>query len=141
MFHDAAIAFGSGALFSLLILYKMNIIFIIHVIFLGWILVTPFLNDRRQLEFYSMVIPFIFYHWSVNDDTCALTQAEMMVTGKNKDETFMGRVVGPIYKMEENDINKLTKTVFFALWALVGYRLGHFNMFAEDLRKILKRRA
>ena len=119
----------------------MNIIFIIHVIFLGWILVTPFLNDRRQLEFYSMVIPFIFYHWSVNDDTCALTQAEMMVTGKNKDETFMGRVVGPIYKMEENDIDKLTKTVFFALWALVGYRLGHFNMFAEDVRKILKYRA
>lgn len=116
----------------------MNIIFTIHLIFLGWILVTPFLNDRRQLEFYSMVIPFIFYHWSVNDDTCALTQAEMMVTGKNKDETFMGRVVGPIYKMEENDINKLTKTVFFALWAFTGYRLGHFNMFAEDLRKILK---
>lgn len=116
----------------------MNIIFTIHLIFLGWILVTPFLNDRRQLEFYSMVIPFIFYHWSVNDDTCALTQAEMMVTGKNKDETFMGRVVGPIYKMEENDINKMTKTLFFFLWAFVGFRLGHFEMFMDDLRKILK---
>ena len=68
----------------------MNIIFIIHVIFLGWILVTPFLNDRRQLEFYSMVIPFIFYHWSVNDDTCALTQAEMMVTGKTRTRRSWG---------------------------------------------------
>jgi len=116
----------------------MNIIFAIHFVFLVWILVTPFLNDRRNLEFYSMVIPFIFYHWSVNDDTCALTQAEMAITGKHKDETFMGRVVGPIYKMEENDVNKMTKTMFFALWALVQYRLGYFNLFVEDLSKILK---
>ncbi len=116
----------------------MNIIFLIHFIFLLWILVVPFINDRRQLEFYSMVIPFIFYHWSVNDDTCALTQAEMYVTGKEKDETFMGRVVGPIYKMEENDVNRLTKTLFFALWSFVQYRLGHFDAFVKDLDKLFK---
>lgn len=116
----------------------MNIIFLIHLIFLLWILIIPFTNDRRQLEFYSMVIPFIFYHWSVNDDTCALTQAEMFITGKHKDETFMGRVVGPIYKMEENDINRLTKTVFFMLWSFVQYRLGHFDMFVQDLSKLIK---
>ena len=50
----------------------------------------------------------------------------------------MGRVVGPIYKMEENDVNKMTKTMFFALWALVQYRLGHFNLFIGDLKKIFK---
>jgi hypothetical protein len=116
----------------------MNIIFLIHLVFLFWILLVPFTNDRRQLEFYSMVIPFIFYHWSVNDDTCALTQAEMYVTGREKDETFMGRVVGPIYKMEENDVNRLTKTLFFALWALVQYRLGHFDTFVKDLDKMFK---
>ena len=44
----------------------------------------------------------------------------------------MGRVVGPIYKMEENDINRLTKTVFFMLWSFVQYRLGHFDMFVQD---------
>lgn len=116
----------------------MNIIFLIHLVFLFWILVTPFMNDRRQLEFYSMIIPFIFYHWSVNDDTCALTQVEMYMTGKHKDETFMGRLVGPIYKMEENDINNLTKTLFFALWSFVQYRLGHFDSFIKDLSKVFK---
>ncbi len=79
----------------------MNIIFLIHLIFLFGILIVPFMNNQKNLEFYSMLIPFIFYHWSVNDDTCALTQAEMLVTGKHKEETFMGRLVGPIYKMEE----------------------------------------
>ena len=115
----------------------MNIIFWIHFCFLLWILVTPFLNDRRQLEFYGMIIPFIFYHWSVNDDTCAMTQLEMMLTNQEKEKTFMHRVVSPIYVMEENDVNKITKTVFFTLLAFSQYRLGHFSMFTEDLKRLL----
>lgn len=114
----------------------MNIIFLIHLIFLFGILIVPFMNNQKNLEFYSMLIPFIFYHWSVNDDTCALTQAEMLVTGKHKEETFMGRLVGPIYKMEDTEVNKMTKTLFFALWAFVQYRLGHFKGLVEDLNKL-----
>jgi len=86
-----------------------------------------------------MVIPFLFYHWSINDDTCALTQAEMYFTRTEKEETFMGRVIGPIYKMEDTDINKITKTAFFALWAFVQYRLGYFNTFINDLSYTLRR--
>jgi len=106
----------------------MNIIFAIHFVFLVWILVTPFLNDRRNLEFYSMVIPFIFYHWSVNDDTCALTQMEMYVTGNSKEETFFGRIMGPIYKMDDTDANNLLKTLMFGLWLFVQYRLGRIDL-------------
>jgi len=115
----------------------MNIIFFMHVIFLLAILIVPFTNNQKNLEFYSMLIPFLFYHWSVNDDTCALTQAEMFMTGKHKDETFMGRLVGPIYKMEDNEVNNLTKTVFFLLWAFVQYRLGRFDTFIDDLRLMM----
>jgi hypothetical protein len=100
-------------------------------------LVVPFMKNKQNLEFYSLLVPFIFFHWSVNDDTCALTQAEMYVTGQQKEETFMHRVVSPIYKMEDNDINNLTKTIFFFLWALVQYRLGRFDMFIDDLRTIM----
>ena len=115
----------------------MNIIFWIHLVFLIGILVVPFTNNRRNLEFYSILIPFLFYHWSVNDDTCALTQMEMIITGQHKEETFMHRVVSPIYKMEDNEVNNLTKTVFFFLWAFVQYRLGHFDTFVGDLRQMV----
>src|SRR6056300_1936051 len=116
----------------------MNIIFFIHLVLFIATLVIPFLKNTQLLEMYSMLIPFIFYQWSVNDDTCALTQMEMFMTGKHKDETFMGRLVGPIYKMEDNEVNKLTKTLFFALWAFVQYRLGHFKEFTKDLNQTLK---
>ena len=117
----------------------MNIIFLIHLIFLIGILVVPFTNNKRYLHFYSILIPFLFYHWSVNDDTCAMTQAEMYFTGKDKDETFMHRLVSPIYKMEENDVNKCTKTLFFVLWGIVQYRLGYLNIIFEDFKQLKKR--
>ncbi|AET84908.1 hypothetical protein FK873_gp230 [Micromonas pusilla virus SP1] len=117
----------------------MNIIFLIHLFFLICVLVIPFSNDRKKLEFYSILIPFIFYHWSINDDTCALTQAEIYFTGKEKEETFMHRVVSPIYKMEENDINTLTKTVFFTLWSFVQYRLGHFDGIIKEVKDLSKK--
>lgn len=112
----------------------MNIIFFIHLIFLIGILVVPFTNNKMNLEFYSILIPFLFYHWSTNDDTCALTQAEIVLTGQPKEETFMHRVVSPIYKMEDNQINNLTKSVFFLLWGIVQYRLGRFDVFIKDLK-------
>ena len=119
----------------------MNIIFWIHLVFLIAILVIPFTNDRRNLEFYSILIPFLFYHWSVNDDTCALTQAEMYVTGQQKEETFMHRVVSPIYKMEDNEVNNLTKTIFFMLWGLVQFRLGRFDTFIGDFKELMAGKA
>jgi hypothetical protein len=61
----------------------------------------------------------------------------MYVTGQQKEETFMHRVVSPIYKMEDNDVNNLTKTVFFALWGLVQYRLGRFDMFIDDFKDLM----
>lgn len=116
----------------------MNIIFFLHSLFIIAMLIVPFTGNREHLEFYSLLVPFLFFHWSVNDDTCALTQLEMAVTGQEKEETFMGRLVGPIYKMDDNDLNKLTKSTFFMLWALTQYRIGHFDFFLNEMKKAIK---
>ena len=87
-------------------------------------LVVPFTKNKKQLEFYSLFIPFLFLHWSLNDDNCALTSMEKLITGKqdNKD-TFVGSIIGPIYNLDDSDISKFNKTVAFGLWMLVMYRL------------------
>jgi hypothetical protein len=86
------------------------------------------MKNRKNLEFYSLLVPFIFYHWSVNDDTCALTHMEMMITGNEKEETFFGRIMGPIYKMDDTDANNFLKTLLFSLWMLVQFRLGRIDL-------------
>ena len=106
----------------------MNIIFFIHLVLFIATLVIPFLKNTQLLEMYSILIPFIFYHWSVNDDTCALTQMEMYVTGNNKEETFFGRIMGPIYMMEDTEASKILKTILFCLWLFVQYRLGRIDL-------------
>ena len=106
----------------------MNIIFFIHLVLFIATLVIPFLKNTQLLEMYSILIPFIFYHWSVNDDTCALTQMEMYVTGNTKEETFFGRIMGPIYMMEDTEASKILKTVLFSLWLFVQYRLGRIDL-------------
>jgi len=100
-------------------------------------LVVPFMKNKQNLEFYSLLVPFIFFHWSVNDDTCALTQMEMAVTGNGKDETFFGRVMGPIYKMDDTESNNFLKSIFFFLWLLVQYRLNRIDL--EPLYELRKR--
>jgi hypothetical protein len=116
----------------------MNIIFAIHLILFSALFIVPFRNNEKHLQFYSILIPFLFYHWSVNDDTCALTQFEMYMTGENKDETFMGRLVGPIYKMSDTAANNMLKTLLFTLWGFTQYRLGHFEWIEENLRQRMK---
>ena len=40
--------------------------------------------------------------------------------------------------MEDNQINNITKSIFFFLWFFVQYRLGHFNRFVEELGNVYK---
>jgi hypothetical protein len=101
----------------------MNIIFFIHVFLFVSALLVPFMNNEPALELYSLVVPFLFFHWAVNDDTCALTQLEMYATGNEKEQTFFGRLVGPVYTMSDGDADKIVKGLLFILWLMVQCRL------------------
>ena len=101
----------------------MNIIFFLHVILFVMAVVIPFTNNTDVLEFYSLVIPFIMFHWVMNDDTCALTQMEMYVTGKEKEGTFFGRLISPVYSLSDSEADKFVKCLLFFLWMVVQFRL------------------
>ena len=41
----------------------MNLIFYIHVVLFLAVIIMPFTNRRENLEFFSVLVPFLFYHW------------------------------------------------------------------------------
>jgi len=86
-------------------------------------LIIPFINNNELLELYSLIIPFLFFHWATNDDTCVLTQLEMYSTGKEKEQTFFGRLLKPIYIMDDDDASKSSKAILFMLWFFVQVKL------------------
>jgi hypothetical protein len=105
-----------------------NIIFVIHVFILVAALIIPIgFKDRRWLELYSLFIPFVFFHWIMNDDTCCLTQLEMYFTGEAKAKTFMARVLDPVYNVDDDMAGKFIKLSAFTMWLLVQYRLGRIH--------------
>ncbi|AGH30995.1 hypothetical protein MPVG_00175 [Micromonas pusilla virus 12T] len=109
-------------------LLYMNIIFVLHLLMLVAAVVVPmFVKDVRWLEMYSLFIPFVFFHWITNDDTCCLTQLEVYLTGQDKSKTFMSRVLDPVYNVSDDTSGKLIKLSAFALWMLVQVRLGRIN--------------
>jgi hypothetical protein len=110
-----------------------NLIFYIHVglIIIG--ILIPFFGNQNLLEMYSLLIPFLFYHWAVNNDTCALTILEQYFTETPKEKTFMQRLIGPVYNIPNDQIGQLTKTIWFLLWLVVQYRLGHLDHLKRTL--------
>jgi hypothetical protein len=112
-----------------------KVIFMLHAIIFLAGLIIPFVGNQQILALYSLLIPFLFYHWAVNDDTCFLTQVEMYVTDTPKHRTFMGRLIGPIYNVPDDIIGKLIKTVLFALWLFVQFKLGRIPIDIEVLKK------
>ena len=96
------------------------------------------MNNEKLLELYSIVIPLLFFHWSVNDDTCALTQLEMYTTGKEKTQTFFGRIMAPIYTIDDTQSGKVIKTLLFSMWLMVQYRLERIPSL-NKIREVLYR--
>ena len=101
----------------------MNIIFFVHVLLFLAMIVIPFVGDEVTLSLYSLIIPFLFFHWATNDDTCALTEIEMKLTGNKKEDTFFGRLIGPIYKLDNTTSGLIPKFLFLGLLLFVQHKL------------------
>lgn len=101
----------------------MNIIFLLHALLFIASIVVPFTNNRTLLEFYSLIIPFLMFHWITNDDNCSLTQMEVFLTGKEKEGTFFGKLLSPVYNMSNEHADKFVKSLLFVLWFFVQFKL------------------
>ena len=105
----------------------MNIFFIFHLYLFVLAIIIPFIGNQKYLEFYSLLIPFLMFHWIMNNDTCVLTIIERWFI-PSEQQTFSERLIGPIYNLS----NEAIKVILFTLWIFVQYRTGHLkNLFTK----------
>ncbi len=102
-----------------------EIINIIHYLVVIFIVFTPFFGTDYLLSMHLLIVPFILVHWATNQSVCALTEIEKLVTGTRCDEeTFFGKVVGPIYKFKtRREENVFVWTMMITLWFITFVRL------------------
>lgn len=87
---------------------KLKIIIIIHILFVMFVILTPFTNSNYLLCMHILIVPFIMLHWCLNDNTCALTTLEkkmrekMYGTKNAHKECFSCKIIEPIYDFKQN---------------------------------------
>lgn len=93
------------------------IVRIIHILFILFMIIIPFTNSKQLLLLHIILVPFLYFHWVTNNDTCALTEIEKYLCNKKVNtETFIGSIVSPIYKIENQASSNMTKITTLLLW-------------------------
>ena len=99
-----------------------NIIFVIHLLVVLFVIFAPFFAKGPLLILTAVFLPTLLIHWSANDSSCCLTLAESWLRGCEKDQTFLEKIMGPIYILPpEHKSWVFWLTV--ALWILTIWRL------------------
>lgn len=95
-----------------------TLVWVLHMAFVLWVVVVPFTNNEPMLVLHLIVMPFLWFHWLLNDDTCALTLLERQLRGVPSQESFFHNIVSPVYKIKDEQVRSLSWVLSVALWLL-----------------------
>lgn len=96
---------------------------IIHAVLIIYIVATPFTNSEWWLTLHAIMMPGLIIHWITNNNTCSLTLLESQLTGQSMDNTFIGQIAYPFFKVN----NYMIYTIVIGLWFLSLYKLQKTN--------------
>jgi hypothetical protein len=109
----------------------LYLILILHLAFVVFIVITPFIGNNYFLLLHAIIVPFMMAHWYTNDNNCALTLMEKKIRhniyGEEPDpnDCFTYNLIAPIYdfKKDHNDMSLTIYLITFGLWGYTLFRL------------------
>lgn len=95
------------------------VVWFIHISFVLFMVITPFTHRNEYILLHIILVPFLYFHWLTNNDTCALTELEKYLSNKKvNSDTFIGSIMSPIYIINDCKMQKITKMMTLLLWCL-----------------------
>ena len=104
-----------------------KIINIIHMIFILFVIISPFLNNECILSVHFMLIILLWAHWLTNTDHCSLTLAEKALRGIDDEQSYLAKIISPIYKVNKNVNVLLTYGITGILFLITTSKLRNHN--------------
>lgn len=97
----------------------------LHVAFLAFAILAPFSKVKEVLVAHLLLMPFLWLHWVLNDDTCALTALEQRMRGlPSTSGSFVHSLVSPVYKVSDEEVSALAWVASVLLWLLTLRKVG-----------------
>lgn len=98
----------------------------IHLAIVAAVVAVPFLGNTQWLALHAVFVPFLWLHWALNNDTCALTLLERTIRGVPESDSFVHRIVSPLFKLGGVSDRETRRAVWWAslaLWLVTMARL------------------
>jgi hypothetical protein len=108
----------------------LTLINIIHILYILFVVLVPFTNSNYFLLLHAIIIPFMMFHWIINNNMCFLTLVERYIRIKNglsvsNEECFTCRLIEPVYDFEKNNksSSEFIYIVTISLWLMSVFKL------------------
>lgn len=115
-------------------LILIKIIQVMHLVLITFVLGGWVDNNLLTMILYISTIITLQFHWIGNNDTCFLTLVEQKLSGKPKKETFFGRLMKPVYKLDNEFQTQLSYFITSVLLVIVLYKFKY----SKDLPIVVK---
>lgn len=96
----------------------------LHLALVAFVVWAPFSGSDAALALHFFLVPFLWLHWALNDDTCALTLLESRLRGVDASESFVHRVVSPVYKIRDEHARLVAWGASAGLWLVTATRVA-----------------
>lgn len=107
--------------------FVANVVCVLHVLLVVAIVWAPFSGNELAITMHFTLLPFVFAHWLMAQDTCCLTVLECWCRGVPADESFFSRLIGAVYRVGYADDDAVRRAVWVAalgLWGVSAYHVS-----------------
>ncbi len=94
-----------------------------HLFLVLFTIVAPFTDRPGILILHISYTISLLSHWYLNDNSCCLTIFESTITGSDTTDTFMHKLISPMYNISETNLSKLVWFSTIALLILSSYKM------------------
>lgn len=101
-----------------------GVVWALHLALVAFMVLAPFSASRAVLVAHLVLTPFLWLHWLLNSDACALTLLEQQLRGGvPATQTFMHALVSPVYRPSDAGVRALSWAASVLLWLVTLARV------------------
>jgi hypothetical protein len=105
------------------------IVYILHILFILFVISVPFMNNNYLSLLHVILLPFIMFHWVLEDHTCSVVFVEKKVNKflyNYEGPSFFSSLIEPIYdfKATHREYSTYIYGITITLWLMSVTKLG-----------------